>query len=58
MNGRTLTGEAYLNDWVVNYMLGYDAATQDLEVDERIDWHMYLTQLDDTQLFCQDLDAN
>jgi len=39
-------------------MLGYDAATQDLEVDERIDWHMYLTQLDDTQLFCQDLDAN
>jgi len=58
LEGRTLTGEAHLNDWVVNYLLGPGAATQDIKADERIDWHMYLAQLNDTQRFFLDLDAN
>ncbi|MEE2888308.1 MAG: hypothetical protein VX951_12835, partial [Planctomycetota bacterium] len=58
LDGRTLTGEAYLNDWVVNYLFGSSAAEENIQDDERIDWHMYLAELDDTQGFFHDLGAN
>lgn len=57
IEGRSLTGEAYLSDWVVSYLFG--ASTSDsIRPDERIDWHMYLAELDDTQGFFRELDAN
>lgn len=57
LEGRTLTGEAYLNDWVVNYLFGATVSDENIQPDERIDWHMYLAQLDDTQGFFRDMDA-
>lgn len=58
LEGRTLTGEAHLNDWVVNYLFGALVDDSDIRADERIDWHMYLAKLSDSQGFFKDLDAN
>ncbi len=58
LEGRELTGEVCLSDWVVNYIFGANA--QDLEIasDERLDWHLYLKNLGDTRSFFRDLEAN
>jgi Winged helix domain, variant len=58
LENRPLTGEAYLDDWVVNYLFGAATQNADIRPDERIDWHVYLAGMDDTKGFFQDLDAN
>jgi hypothetical protein len=58
LEGRTLTGEAHLNDWVVNYLFGAPVDDSDIRADERIDWHMYLAKLSDSQGFFKDLGTN
>lgn len=58
LEGRPLTGEAHLGDWVVNYLFGAATSNTNIRPDERIDWHVYLSGMDDTQGFFQDLDAN
>ena len=58
LEGRVLTGEAYLSDWAVNYLFGAVFPHEDIRSDERIEWHLYLAQLEDTKGFYRDLDAN
>ena len=58
LEGRALTGEAYLSNWAVNYLFGAVAPNEDIRPDERLDWHLYLAQLKDTKGFYRDLDAN
>ncbi|MCA8957429.1 MAG: hypothetical protein KDC87_15240, partial [Planctomycetes bacterium] len=50
IEGRSLTGESSLADWVVNYLFGSNVV-EDIRADERIDWHVYLHQLEDTSGF-------
>ena len=57
LQNRVLTGEAYLADWVINYLFGAAAPDAEIRSDERIDWHEYLAGIDDTKGFFQDLDA-
>ena len=58
LEGRELTGEVYLADWAVNYLLGGDLTEEAIEADERLDWHLYLKHLDDARSFYRDLEAN
>jgi hypothetical protein len=58
LEGRVLTGEAYLSDWALKYMFGVAQPGRDIRPDERIDWHMYLAKLEDTKGFYRELDAN
>jgi hypothetical protein len=62
LENRELTGEVYLADWVVNYLLGVQAGVAEREEsiapDERLDWHLYLKNLDDAHSFFRDLEAN
>lgn len=58
IEGRELTSEAHLSDWVVDYLFGGSAAEHRIEPDERLDWHLYLQGLEDTQTFFRDLEAN
>ncbi len=58
LEGRVLTGEAHLADWVVNYVFGATSQSQHIQPDERIDWHLYLDNLSDTKGFYRDLEAN
>ena len=58
LEGRTLTGEAHLADWVVNYLFGAVSDDEQIDSDDRLDWHLYLKELDDTGSFFRDLGAN
>lgn len=63
LENRELTGEVFLADWVVNYLLAAPANADETEdgtiaADERLDWHLYLKNLDDAQAFFRDLEAN
>jgi len=58
LEGRELTGEVYLSDWAVNYLFGATVEPRHIDPDERLDWHLYLKKLDDTQTFFRDLEAN
>jgi hypothetical protein len=58
LEGRDLTAEAYLNDWVINFAFGATTPDESIHADERIDWHVYLEQMDDTHGFFRDLDTN
>lgn len=57
LEGRELTGEVHLSDWAVNYLFGAVTA-EDIDSDERLDWHLYLKNLNDTGTFFRDLEAN
>jgi hypothetical protein len=57
LEGRNLTGEAYLSDWVVNYIFGATSGDENIQPDERIDWHVYLQKLEDSKGFYRDLDG-
>ena len=50
------TGEAYLADWVIDYMFGAAGAGAEIRSDERIDWDEYLAGVDDSKGFFQDLE--
>ena len=58
LEGRPLTGEVHLQDWVVNELFGGTDAGQAIQPDERLDWHIYLQNLRDTGTFFRDLEAN
>ena len=55
---RELTAEVHLSDWAVNYMFGAPMIDPRIHPDERLDWHLYLKNLDDTGAFFRDLEAN
>ncbi|MEC7585018.1 MAG: hypothetical protein VYE77_11930 [Planctomycetota bacterium] len=57
VENRELTAEAKLNDWVVNRLLEHNGRASDILAEERIRWHEYLDELDDTSGFFRDLDA-
>jgi hypothetical protein len=58
LNNRELTGEVHLNDWVVNELLGATPGERAIDMDERLNWHLYLKQLEDTERFYRDLGQN
>ena len=58
LEGRELTGEAHLNDWVVNELFGTFAHERAIEPDERLNWHLYLKELGDSGKFFTDLEKN
>ena len=53
-----LTAEAYLNDWVINFAFGATTRDETIRSDERIDWHVYLNEMNDTKSFFRDMDTN
>ncbi len=59
LEGRELTGEVYLSDSAVNEMFGVasGAVERTIATDERLEWHLYLKGLEDTQTFYRDLDS-
>ncbi len=58
IEGRELTGEVHLADWVVNFLFGANAAEDQIRADEQLDWHLYLKKIEDTKTFFRDLEAN
>ncbi|MHC4812273.1 MAG: hypothetical protein ACYTGW_09010 [Planctomycetota bacterium] len=58
LEGRELTAEARLNDWVVNAVFGVAVREEAIQPDERIDWHHYLKGMNGTQGFFTDMEAN
>ena len=58
LEGRELTAEARLNDWVVNAMFGMAVREQAIHADEHINWHHYLKKMSDTDDFFKDMEAN
>ncbi len=60
LEGRELTGEVHLADWVVNSMFGPPANRPDRDIapDEKLDWHLYLQRLGESEQFFRDLGAN
>ncbi|MCA8941401.1 MAG: hypothetical protein KDB80_02475 [Planctomycetes bacterium] len=58
IEGRELTGEVHLADWVVNYLFGASPNDERIRADERLDWHLYLKKIEDTKSFYRDLEAN
>lgn len=58
LEGRELTGEARLNDWVVNAVFGAAIRAEAIHPDERIDWHAYLQDMRGTEGFFEDLEAS
>jgi hypothetical protein len=58
IEGREMTGEVVLSDWAVNYLFGADAGDSAIGSDDRLDWHLYLKELEDTQRFYKDLEKN
>ncbi|MCC6671242.1 MAG: hypothetical protein IT458_09280 [Planctomycetes bacterium] len=56
LEGRELTAEVHLNDWVVNDLFGLPSQNRAIHPDERLDWHLYLKQLDDSDRFFRDMD--
>jgi len=55
VEGRDLTGEAHLADWVVNELLDLGRTGKAIASDERLDWHLYLKRLEDSNGFYRDL---
>jgi hypothetical protein len=55
LEGRELTGEVHLNDWVVNDLLGIPPAEEPIQAEERLDWHLYLRSLEDSAGFYRDM---
>jgi hypothetical protein len=55
LEGRELTGEVHLNDWVVNDLLGIPPAEEPIQAEERLDWHLYLRNLEDSAGFYRDM---
>jgi hypothetical protein len=55
LEGRELTGEVHLTDWVVNELLGIPAAEEPIQAEERLDWHLYLRSLEDSAGFYRDM---
>jgi hypothetical protein len=58
LESRPLTGEVHLSDWAVNFLFGANGADDSIDVDDRLDWHLYLKNLPDAQSFFRDLEAN
>lgn len=58
LDGRVLTGEAHLTDWAVNFLFGAPQGDEAIDADDRLDWHLYLSKLDDARTFFRDLEAN
>jgi hypothetical protein len=58
LEGRVLTGEAHLADWVTNHLLGAVPDGEAIGSDDRLDWHLYLKNLEDAGTFFRDLEAN
>ena len=58
LENRELTAEVHLSDWAVNYLFGNGCRETRIQADERLDWHLYLKNLEDTGTFFRDLDAN
>jgi hypothetical protein len=58
LEGRELTAEARLNDWVVNAVFGVAVREQAIRADEHIDWHDYLKKMNGTDGFFKDMEAN
>lgn len=58
LEGRELTGEVHLADWVVNSMFGPPANLPEREIapDEKLEWHQYLQGLRESDRFFRDLD--
>lgn len=57
LDGRALTGEVFLTDWSVNYLFGASRPDPSIDTDDRLDWHLYLKNLEDTRAFFRDLDG-
>lgn len=57
LEGREMTGEAHLNDWVVNDLLGIEPQEDAIRAEERLDWHLYLRNLEDSAGFFRDLQS-
>jgi len=58
LENRELTAEVHLSDWAVNYLFGSNVGDTGIQVDERLDWHLYLKNMEDTGTFFRDMDAN
>ncbi len=58
LENRELTGEVSLSDWAVNSLFGADHGSEAIDHDARLDWHLYLKNLEDTGTFFRDLEAN
>jgi hypothetical protein len=58
IEGRDLTSEIHLADWVVNALFGAPVPDRGIRPDDKLDWHLYLRNLPDTGRFFRDLDAN
>lgn len=58
LEGRELTGEVHLSDWVVNLLLGAPTTEPRIRPDERLEWHLYLKNLEDTKAFFKDMESN
>ncbi|HLU38989.1 MAG TPA: hypothetical protein VK081_06360 [Planctomycetota bacterium] len=58
LEGRELTGEVHLADWVVNSLFGPPANVPDrqIEPDEKLEWHLYLQGLRESDRFFRDLE--
>jgi len=54
MDGRELTGEAHLADWVLDRMLGTGARFLPINADEQLNFHLYLRDLKSSN-FLKDL---
>jgi len=52
---KDLTAEVCLGNWVVDRLLGANAAEHGIPADERIDFHLYLRNLDSSSRFYRDL---
>ncbi len=58
LESRVLTGEAQLSDWAVNYLFGAPQPDDAIDADDRLDFHLYLSKLEDARTFFRDLEAN
>lgn len=60
IEGRDLTSEVHLADWVVVAMFGpaANATGRSIHPDEKLDWHLYLQGLRESEKFFRDLEAN
>lgn len=52
---RDTTGRVYLSHWVIDRILGDDSVGRAIAPDERIDFHLYLKDLDSSARFYRDL---
>jgi hypothetical protein len=58
LEGRELTGEVHLADWVVNSLFGPPGNVPEraIAADERLAWHQYLHRLGESERFYRDLE--